>query len=163
MIRHIVCFKLKEPTEENCREAARVLSSMRGQVEEIIDMEVGVDFLHSARSYDVILQVTLADREALDRYQNAPYHVNVVKNICTPCGKPALRWITRSEHKNAQGGAFPARRPLDPLQNLSDKKKTAAGNFSCNAAALLLFWVYTPDRLAAGRTGCRAALGALAE
>ena len=42
-------------------------------------MEVGVDFLHSARSYDVILQVTLADREALDRYQNAPYHVNVVK------------------------------------------------------------------------------------
>ncbi len=79
MIRHIVCFKLKEPTEENCREAARVLSSMRGQVEEIIDMEVGVDFLHSARSYDVILQVTLADREALDRYQNAPYHVNVVK------------------------------------------------------------------------------------
>lgn len=79
MIRHIVCFKLKEPTEANCREAARVLSSMRGQVEEIIDMEVGVDFLHSARSYDVILQVTLADREALDRYQNAPYHVNVVK------------------------------------------------------------------------------------
>ena len=42
MIRHIVCFKLKEPTEENCREAARVLSSMRGQVEEIIDMEVDV-------------------------------------------------------------------------------------------------------------------------
>ena len=56
-----------------------------------------------------------------------------------------MRWITRFEHKNAQGGAFPARHPLDPLQNLSDKKKTAAGNFSCNAAALLLFWVYTPD------------------
>ena len=43
------------------------------------EIEVGVDFLHSPRSYDVILQVTLASREALDTYQNDPYHVSVVK------------------------------------------------------------------------------------
>lgn len=79
MIKHIVCFKLSDPTPENCNEAARVLRSMQGNVPELLDIEVGVDFLHSERSFDVILQVTLQDRAALDRYQNAPYHVNVVK------------------------------------------------------------------------------------
>jgi len=77
MIRHIVCFKLKDPA--GAEEAKKVLLSMRGQVEEIMDMEVGVDFLHSERSYDLILQVTLKDREALEAYQNHPYHVSVVK------------------------------------------------------------------------------------
>lgn len=79
MIRHIVCFKLIDPSPENCRKAAEVLRSMRGNVKELIDIEVGVDFLHSERSYDVILQVTLADATALERYQNDPYHVSVVK------------------------------------------------------------------------------------
>lgn len=79
MIKHIVCFKLAEPTPENCQKAAEVLRSMKGNVPELIEIEVGVDFLHSPRSYDVILQVTLASREALDAYQNDPYHVSVVK------------------------------------------------------------------------------------
>ena len=33
----------------------------------------------SPRSYDVILEVVLKDREALEPYQNHPYHVDVVK------------------------------------------------------------------------------------
>ncbi len=79
MIKHIVCFKLKEPTAENCQEAARVLASMKGNVELLRDIEVGVDFLHSERSYDVCLQVVVDDRAALEAYQNHPYHVSVVK------------------------------------------------------------------------------------
>lgn len=79
MIKHIVCFKLLDPTPENCNEAARVLRSMQGNVPELLGIEVGVDFLHSERSFDLILQVTLKDREALARYQNDPYHVGVVK------------------------------------------------------------------------------------
>lgn len=79
MIKHIVCFKLKDPSPEHCREAAQVLRSMQGRVPEVLDLEVGVDFLHSERSFDLILQVTLADRAALARYQEAPYHVDVVK------------------------------------------------------------------------------------
>ena len=43
------------------------------------NIEVGVDFLGSERSYDVILQVELDDAKALDAYQEDPYHVNVVK------------------------------------------------------------------------------------
>lgn len=77
MIKHIVCFKLKEG--ESAEKAAEILRSMRGKVPEIIDMEVGVDFLKSARSYDVILQVTLQDENALESYQNDSYHCSVVK------------------------------------------------------------------------------------
>ncbi len=79
MIRHIVLFKLKNPTPAECNRAKEVLLSMRGKVPEIVDIEVGVDFLHSERSYDVALQVTVADRAALDAYQCDPYHVGAVK------------------------------------------------------------------------------------
>ena len=42
-------------------------------------MEVGIDFLGSARSFDVYLSVVVDDKDALNDYQNDPYHVNVVK------------------------------------------------------------------------------------
>ena len=79
MIKHIVCFKLLDPTEENCSKAREVLLSMKGNVPLIRDIEVGVDFLHSSRSYDVILQVVLDDEKALEDYQNDQYHVDIVK------------------------------------------------------------------------------------
>ncbi len=79
MIKHIVCFKLKDNTQENVTKAAEVLASMDGNVPMIRDMEIGTDFLHSPRSYDIILQVTLEDETALDAYQNDPYHCNTVK------------------------------------------------------------------------------------
>ncbi len=77
MIKHTVCFKLKEG--EDVKKAAEVLRSMRGKVPTALEIEVGEDFLHSERSYDIILQVTLKDRAALDEYQNDPYHCEVVK------------------------------------------------------------------------------------
>ena len=77
MIKHIVCFKIKQG--ESVGEAANVLRSMKGKVPTVIDLEVGEDFLKSERSYDIILQVTLKDREALDQYQQDPYHCSVVK------------------------------------------------------------------------------------
>lgn len=79
MIKHIVCFKLKDSSKENVEKTAEILMSMRGNVDLIHDIEVGVDFLHSERSYDIILQVVLDDEAALDAYQNDPYHCDVVK------------------------------------------------------------------------------------
>lgn len=77
MIKHIVCFKLKNGEDVN--KAKEVLLSMKGNVPLIRDIEVGVDILHSERSYDLILSVVLDDMKALEEYQNDPYHVNVVK------------------------------------------------------------------------------------
>ena len=58
MIRHVVCFKLKEGA--SAEEAKEMLLSMRGREETALSVEVGIDGLHSPRSYDLILIVTLA-------------------------------------------------------------------------------------------------------
>ncbi|MGN1123712.1 MAG: Dabb family protein, partial [Eubacterium sp.] len=57
----------------------QILMSMKGNVPLLKDIEVGVDFLHSQRSYDIILQVTLENEKALEDYQKDEYHCNVVK------------------------------------------------------------------------------------
>lgn len=79
MIKHIVCFKLKDNSKENCEKTAEILKSMKGRVDLLREIEVGIDFLHSARSYDIILQVVLDDAKALDAYQQDEYHCSVVK------------------------------------------------------------------------------------
>ena len=77
MVRHVICFKLHEG--ESAEEAKAVLLGMKGKVSCIQEIEVGIDELHSARSYDVYLSVVLADMDALEAYQKDPYHVEVVK------------------------------------------------------------------------------------
>ncbi len=77
MIKHVVCFKLNEG--ESVEKAKEVLLSMKGKVPMIKDIEVGVDLLHSERSYDVYLSVVLEDMKALEEYQNDAYHCEVVK------------------------------------------------------------------------------------
>ena len=79
MVKHIVCFKLKDNSEEMLEKTKDILLSMQGNVPMLKGIEVGVDFLHSPRSYDVILQTLLDDEKALDDYQNDDYHCNVVK------------------------------------------------------------------------------------
>ena len=79
MIKHIVCFKLKDNSLEECEKAANILKSMDGNVPLLRSIEVGVDFLHSPRSYDIIMQGTLDDAKALDEYQKDEYHCSVVK------------------------------------------------------------------------------------
>ena len=79
MIKHIVCFKLKNSSPEECNKAAEILLSMKRNVPQIRSIEVGCDFLHSDRSYDIILQVVLDDHKALEAYQKDEYHCSVVK------------------------------------------------------------------------------------
>ncbi|MBO7345291.1 MAG: Dabb family protein [Clostridia bacterium] len=77
MIKHVVCFKLNEG--ESPEKAKEVLLGMKGNVPMLRGIEVGIDCLHSARSYDVILMVLLDDMQALSDYQQDKYHVEVVK------------------------------------------------------------------------------------
>ena len=77
MIKHVVCFKLKKG--EDPFKAKEVLLSMKGNVPMLRGIEVGVDELHSERSFDVMLTVLLDDMEALSDYQKDEYHCSVVK------------------------------------------------------------------------------------
>lgn len=79
MIKHIVCFKLKDNSPKSCEKAAEVFRSMDGKVPMLRSIQVDIDFLHSPRSYDIVLETTFDDEEALNHYQNDPYHCDVVK------------------------------------------------------------------------------------
>lgn len=79
MVRHIVLFKLKDTSAENIEKTRDILLSMQGKVPQVKKLEVGCDFLHSPRSYDIALTVTVEDEKALDDYQKDPYHCAVVK------------------------------------------------------------------------------------
>lgn len=79
MVRHIVCYKLKDPTPQTLEKTKEVFLSMKGRVPEISDISVGIDELHSERSYDMVLDVTFPSFEAMQSYQQNEYHVSVVK------------------------------------------------------------------------------------
>ena len=79
MIKHVVCFKLKDNSIDEKEKATNVLMSMVTKVPQIWGIEVGQDVLGSPRSYDLILQVVVENMEKLEEYQKDEYHVNVVK------------------------------------------------------------------------------------
>jgi hypothetical protein len=81
MIKHIVCFKIKEEYKNRIEEAKKTLLSMKENVPTVLDINVGIDLLHSERSYDIILEVWLESMEHLAIYQQDLYHCTVVKPL----------------------------------------------------------------------------------
>lgn len=75
MVKHIVLFKLKNKAD--IPQAVDALKALKGKIDGLLDIEVGTDFLHSERSFDIALTCTLKDRAALDFYQDHPLHVPV--------------------------------------------------------------------------------------
>lgn len=77
MVKHVLFVKLKD---KNDAVKVKVLfESMKEKIDLIESLQVGIDYLNSERSYDVVLEMCVADREALEAYQKHPYHVNEVK------------------------------------------------------------------------------------
>lgn len=78
MIVHIVLFKLSNPTAENSAAVRDMLLSMDGKVPMLRQLEVGVDLVHSERSYDVALYSKFDTMADLQAYQIHPYHAGTV-------------------------------------------------------------------------------------
>lgn len=74
MVTHIVLFKLKDKSAESIRQAQEKLLSMNGKVEMLRHLEVGLDVVHSARSYDIALFTKFDSLDDLQAYQVHPYH-----------------------------------------------------------------------------------------
>lgn len=75
MLVHIVIWKYKPEISEEEREAHRAkLRNLKNVIEEIIDIKVGADMLHLARSYDTGLVATFKDEAALEAYTVHPDH-----------------------------------------------------------------------------------------
>lgn len=77
MLRHVVLFKLGDPTPETLLEVKEKLLSLKGRVPQLLDIEVGIDVIRSERSYDIALITTFASLEDMNAYQVDPYHVEV--------------------------------------------------------------------------------------
>lgn len=76
MIRHIVCWTLKEENKAaNAAEIKQRLESLRGLIPGMLHLEVGINAPDAPQdNWDVSLLCDFEDMAALDRYQVHPLH-----------------------------------------------------------------------------------------
>lgn len=80
MIKHIVMWKFKKGEEENMNKFLNGLKSLKGQIPEIIDMEVQTS-INEKNDYNAILIATFNSIEDLEKYKVDPRHV-LVSELC---------------------------------------------------------------------------------
>jgi len=86
MIKHIVCWKLKEQAHGNGKQANAVLikeklESLRGQIEGCINIEAGINLPDYPSNFDVVLYSEFESKNALDFYQSHSLHQAVLPFI----------------------------------------------------------------------------------
>jgi len=79
MIKHIVCWRLRNREDDKSREETAIaikqkIEGMRGRIPGLIRIEGGVDFSRTSDSCDIVLYAELESREALAGYHVHPAH-----------------------------------------------------------------------------------------
>lgn len=77
MIKHIVMYKLKNPTLENMQAMVDKFMSMEGKIDILKSVKAGYDIERSARSFDVVLECVFESNEDMQAYQTHPVHIPV--------------------------------------------------------------------------------------
>ncbi len=83
MFTHIVLFKLKDKSPATIQKIQHDLLELKEKIPLIKFMEVGVDVLHSERSYDVALYTKFDSLEDMKAYQVHPDHVKFAEYVST--------------------------------------------------------------------------------
>ncbi|HCO68525.1 MAG TPA: stress responsive protein [Dysgonomonas sp.] len=86
MIKHIVCWKLKEEAHGNDKATnmkliKEKLENLQGKIEGLIKIEAGINLPDYPANYDVVLYSELESKEALDYYQSHPLHQEILPFI----------------------------------------------------------------------------------
>lgn len=81
VFRHIVLYRLKDPAEESKQALKEKFLTLKGNVPQVKEIEVGTDLLKSQRSYDVALVITFDRKEDLAEYKAHPFHVGVSEYV----------------------------------------------------------------------------------
>ncbi|MUT66897.1 Dabb family protein [Paenibacillus sp. NEAU-GSW1] len=81
MLTHIVLFKLKDGSPDNVERTAQVLRDMEGKIDVLKFIEVGIDVLHSERSYHIALTTKFDSMDGLNAYQVHPVHQKVIEHM----------------------------------------------------------------------------------
>lgn len=84
MFTHIVLFKAKEPTKENLEFLNKTLLSMKGNIKELKELEVGVDVVRSDRSFDIGIITRFDSKDDYLAYDVDEFHVEKVKKVIGP-------------------------------------------------------------------------------
>jgi len=78
---HIVLMQFQEPAPEILAKASAMLRGLKGKIPERRSIEVGLDVLHSGRSYDLALTTRFDSMADMQRYQDHPEHVAVLQYL----------------------------------------------------------------------------------
>jgi hypothetical protein len=81
MLTHIVLFRLKEEAKGQASQLVERLLGMKGKIPQLLDIEAGVDVVHSGRSYDVALITRFASLADMQAYQVHPVHQEVLQFV----------------------------------------------------------------------------------
>lgn len=84
MIRHVIMLKLHEfadgcDKQTNAVRVKKVMEAMRGNVNGLHSLEVGINQLDGPQAFDVVLITTLESWDALEAYRVHPLHLDVVE------------------------------------------------------------------------------------
>lgn len=78
MIKHIVFFKLEDNSEANKETVKARIIGMKGKIDVLKHIEVGVNFSPEERAFDLALVTDFETKEDLQAYAIHPLHVEVV-------------------------------------------------------------------------------------
>lgn len=82
MINHVVLFKLKDYPETErpmiIAEMKSLLEGLKGKIDELKYIEVGVNYELNSKSYDMVLISHFNSVEELDKYRVHPEHKKVL-------------------------------------------------------------------------------------
>jgi len=86
MIKHIVMWQTKEEArgktkQENAAEIKTLVEGLKGQIEGLLYIEVGVNALPDPNAFDIVLTCVFEDEAAFEHYKTHPKHVAVASVI----------------------------------------------------------------------------------
>ncbi len=82
MLVHIVMFQFKDENKKvNLERVKSMLEALPSKINELKNMEVGIDISKSERSFDLILTSLFENQEGLNAYAVHPAHLEVVRVI----------------------------------------------------------------------------------
>lgn len=82
MIKHIVMWKLKDlaegcSREENAKKIKAMLEALKGKIDQISYLDVGINTINSDMAYDAVLVSEFENVQRLEEYKKHPEHVKV--------------------------------------------------------------------------------------
>lgn len=85
MIKHIVLFKFKasEDKLQRIQDIKKELEKLPSHIKELQSLTVGIN-INASETWDMSLEATVNDLEALATYANHPLHQRIVKEMIAP-------------------------------------------------------------------------------